>query len=95
MGSVVGNRKEESPCRICDVDGQEVEFYSYGHYHPRANRTHWRISFLAEDIPSVGYRCFWFYYETPSQKSSEPKADSFTLENEFLCVTVDPITGDL
>ena len=95
IGSVVGDREEESPCRICGSDGQEVEFYSYGHYYPRSNRTHWRISFLAEDIPSVGYRCFWFYYETPSQKAPEPKADSFTLENEFLCVTVDPLTGDL
>ncbi|PZV08520.1 MAG: alpha-mannosidase [Leptolyngbya sp.] len=95
IGSVVGNREEESPCRICGLDGQEVEFYSSGHYYPRSNRTHWRISFLAEDIPPVGYRCFWFYYETPSQKAPEPEADSFTLENEFLCVTVDPVTGDL
>jgi alpha-mannosidase len=95
MGSVVGNREEESPCRICGSDGQEVEFYSHGHYRPLTNRTNWRISFLAEDIPPVGYRCFWFYYATPSQTSPEPKADSFTLENEFLCITVDPVTGDL
>ncbi|MBM0741937.1 alpha-mannosidase [Phormidium sp. CLA17] len=93
--SVVGNRKEESPCRICSSDGQEVEFYSYGHYYPHSNRTHWRMSFLAENIPSVGYRCFWFYYETSSQEPPKSKADSFTLENEFLCVIVDPLTGDL
>jgi alpha-mannosidase len=94
IGSVVG-REEESPCRICGVDGQEVEFYSYGHYYSRSNRTHWRISFLAEDIPPVGYRCFWFYYETLSQTCLEPEADSFTLENEFLYISVDPKTGDL
>ena len=94
MGSVVGNRTEESPCRICGSDGQDVEFYSYGHYN-RTNRTYWRISFLAEDIPSIGYRCFWFYYQTPDQESPDVKTDSLTLENEFLCVTVDPTTGDL
>ena len=95
MGSVVGNWENESPCRICDLNGQDVEFYAYGRYLSRGNRTSWRISFLAKDIPPIGYRCFWFYCKTPEQDTAPQQVCSFVLENDFLRATVDPVTGDL
>ncbi|MBF2065016.1 MAG: alpha-mannosidase [Calothrix sp. C42_A2020_038] len=51
-----------------------------------------KVLFLAENIPSVGYRIFWLCSSIP-----EHKLDSQTLilENEFLRVIVNEQTGDL
>jgi alpha-mannosidase len=53
------------------------------------------ISFLATDIPACGYRIFWLCPCKSSLPSSQPLADEFILENQYLRVTVDPTTGDL
>jgi alpha-mannosidase len=52
------------------------------------------IVFLAEDIPSVGYRLFWLSPTSPIFPTSPTSLD-YVLENEHLRVIVDPDTGDL
>jgi alpha-mannosidase len=55
------------------------------------------LLFLAQDIPSIGYRVFWLcptsIPHSPFHLSNSP--NDWTLENEFLRVVVDPNTGDL
>lgn len=55
------------------------------------------ISFLTNQIPSVGYRVFWLCpgQATVEPLESTPNLQPFVLENEYLRVTVDPDTGDL
>ncbi|QLE59103.1 alpha-mannosidase [Nostoc sp. TCL26-01] len=52
------------------------------------------ILFLANDIPSVGYRLFWLS-PTPPTPPTLPTPPDWVLENEYLRVTVNPDTGDL
>jgi alpha-mannosidase len=49
--------------------------------------------FLATDIPAVGYRVVWLSPASPA--TATPKPSTYTLENHYLRVTVDPDTGDL
>jgi alpha-mannosidase len=51
------------------------------------------LLFLAENIPSVGYRIFWVCPSTSENNTHEHQA--FTLENEYLRVVVNEQTGDL
>lgn len=55
-----------------------------------------RIFFVAEDIPSIGYRLFWL---SPLKKEESESMNfdrtNFTLENEILRVTIEPQTGNL
>ncbi len=56
------------------------------------------LLFLAEDIPSIGYRLFWLsptntLTETLTEKPTFP--NHYTLENNYLRVSVNPHTGDL
>ncbi|MDJ0726542.1 MAG: alpha-mannosidase [Prochloraceae cyanobacterium] len=57
-----------------------------------------KLLFLAEDVPSVGYKVFWL---SRSDREKETKINinsdrqGFVLENEFLKVKVNPQTGDL
>lgn len=52
------------------------------------------LLFLAEDIPSIGYRLFWL---CPSERVKSPikTPSKFILENDYLRVIVNPQTGDL
>lgn len=55
------------------------------------------LLFLAEAIPSVGYRLFWLcdcHKPSDDQITSKP-TENWILENELLRVIVDPNTGDL
>jgi len=54
------------------------------------------LLFLANDIPSVGYRIFWLCLGEESGLSKESFSDQdWILENEFLRVTVEAKTGNL
>ena len=56
----------------------------------------WKLSFLAENIPAIGYRCFWLCPSSTGLSVMQPATTgSFVLENEFLRAAVDPVTGDL
>jgi alpha-mannosidase len=53
-----------------------------------------RVRFIAEDVPSIGYEVFHVLpAERAPQLLSPLQANGFTLENEFVRVTVDPKTG--
>ncbi|MGD1872894.1 MAG: alpha-mannosidase [Mastigocoleus sp.] len=63
-----------------------------------------QLLFLADEIPSVGYRVFWLVCGVDSDVSSDVSSDinlektkelDFTLENNLLRVRVDEETGDL
>jgi alpha-mannosidase len=57
-----------------------------------------QLLFLANEIPSIGYRLFWL---CPKQGRSEglfariEVQQEFVLENEYLKVIIDPKTGDI
>lgn len=52
------------------------------------------ISFLAEAIPALGYRCFWLI-PASAKLSLSQTSECSVLENQFLQVTIDSNTGDL
>lgn len=53
-----------------------------------------RVRFIAKDVPSIGYEVFHVVpVERKSIAESPLVAKGFTLENEFVRVTVDPKTG--
>jgi len=52
------------------------------------------ISFLAEAIPALGYRCFWLC-PAPAELPLDQTPECSVLENKFLRITVDPTTGNL
>jgi alpha-mannosidase len=63
-----------------------------------------KLLFLAENIPSIGYRVFWFIEKAEGRVIGEienlttfsmPSQRSPVLENEYLKVTVNSQTGDL
>ncbi len=54
-----------------------------------------QIQFLAEDIPSVGYRVYWLVPSQVAPDLANQKSENFTLTNQYLKVTVNPDTGDL
>jgi alpha-mannosidase len=57
-----------------------------------------RLLFVAEDIPSIGYRLFWLSEKEIRDSGfgiGENYPTDFTLENEILRVKIDPQTGDL
>lgn len=52
------------------------------------------LLFLAEDIPSIGYRLFWLC-PSEQEKVEQEKPKNLNLENDYLRVTVNSKTGDL
>ena len=81
------------PWQICDLDGQEVEAPHCAFFkHPDSYG--WGLTFLAEKIPALGYRCFWMY-PRPHRLARKRPDYRRTLENEFLRVTINPATGDI
>ncbi|MBE9064911.1 alpha-mannosidase, partial [cf. Phormidesmis sp. LEGE 11477] len=52
-----------------------------------------QIAFLASNIPSLGYQCYWI---CPANGSKDvPKLTEYVLENEFLRVSINPLTGQI
>lgn len=84
--------------QICDLGGAEIQ--SQGRFLgpiqvSSGEKLIMSVSFLASDVPSLGYRVFWLCPCKPSLHTFEPNTQKFVLENEMLRVTVDPLTGDL
>ncbi|WP_414565309.1 MULTISPECIES: alpha-mannosidase [unclassified Anabaena] len=76
--------------QIYDIEGNEVLFQScFNGEIPNIS-----VSFLANDIPACGYRVFWLCPGKPSLSAAQ-LPDNYVLENEYLRVTVDELTGDL
>lgn len=76
--------------QICDVGGQAIALQ---HFFLEAGQS--KISFLAEQVPAIGYRTYWL---CPSNLGPLPTAalpNHHSLENDHLRITVSPDTGDL
>jgi alpha-mannosidase len=55
-----------------------------------------RFAFLAESIPSLGYRTYWAHPgNAPGKTDAASPASTNELENEFFKVSIDPATGCL
>ncbi|WP_414544573.1 alpha-mannosidase [Nostoc sp. CCY0012] len=77
--------------QIYDMEGNEVLSQScFSGEIPSIS-----VSFFANDIPACGYRVFWLCPGKPNLQSSEQPQENYVLENEYLRVTVDELTGDL
>ena len=74
---------------ICNDQGIEIDSV--------INIAEHKLSFLAQDIPGVGYRLFWLWEKpgTVEQTVSIKADDNYQLENDYLKVIVNPNTGDL
>jgi alpha-mannosidase len=51
-----------------------------------------KVLFIARDLPSIGYKVFWWL---PKTKRRENLSSSFVLENPYLSVRINPMTGDI
>jgi len=54
-----------------------------------------KIAFLAEDVPSLGYRLFWIRPGKQVASSPGVKVKNTALENEFLRVKINPQSGQI
>jgi alpha-mannosidase len=92
-------RSEVVPWKLPDaVVGQGEVQDQEGTIFPRIydTATH-AIRFMARDIPSIGYRLFWYIPENEETDSSPAIAPNreWILENDFLRIEVCPETGNL
>ncbi len=53
------------------------------------------VSFIARDIPPIGYKTFSVIQEKGEEKATDIKADGAVLENEFYRLEVNPETGNI
>ncbi|YAF97667.1 MAG: alpha-mannosidase [Nodularia sp. CChRGM 3473] len=84
--------------QICDLDGNEIQTQGkfLGTRHkPTGDTPIMSVSFLANDIPACGYRVFWLCPCKPVCPDNQQIKEQYVLENEYLRVTVDQLTGDL
>jgi len=80
--------------RVTDLEGNQLEKQNY-YYDSNPNLEGHSIAFYAEDIPAIGYQCFWLCPAEP-ETLLLPKSPSIsTLENQFLRVLINLETGDL
>jgi alpha-mannosidase len=70
---------------IYDTDGEKL---------PSRLSDDGKLLFIADNIPSIGYRLFWIVKNDRARESDGVTIDRI-LENRFLKVVVDPETGDL
>jgi alpha-mannosidase len=87
------NWQNDFDWQICDAAAQPVQF-KINLAAPGREKSRSAISFLAKDLPAVGYRLFWL---SPHKYIFPPfeAAEEYVLENEFLRVGIDPETGNL
>jgi alpha-mannosidase len=84
-------REKELRWCITDLDGNHINNQTYYHY---VNDPDF-IGFYADNIPALGYKCFWLCpikAEVPSLPEFPEKS---TLENHFLKISINLKTGDL
>jgi alpha-mannosidase len=89
---------QDTNWQICTSTGESVQSYiNVTEFTGDRQSSTGLISFLAKDIPSVGYRVYWLcphpnFIALSSQVASSTE---YVIENEYLRVTVDSHTGDL
>lgn len=76
----------EGNWELSDLDGKKV---------PVQWSKENELLFLAENIPSVGYRLFWLCRSVDKESPRREDTKDFVLENEYLKVVINSQTGDL
>ncbi len=82
---------------VLDLDGRDLPSQELDNGH---------LAFLAKDVPSVGYRVYWWRAQHQpdlpqatgvaiAPETNTPETEQFVLENAYLRVIIDPATGDL
>ncbi|MBW4658252.1 MAG: alpha-mannosidase [Drouetiella hepatica Uher 2000/2452] len=91
----VQQSQNERACfwQVCDLAGREV--VSQPHCWRENGITHCQIFFQAEEIPAIGYRCYWLLPRSTGNPVPAVPTNGFMLENDRLRVTIDPTTGNL
>ncbi|MEB3356109.1 MAG: alpha-mannosidase [Synechococcales bacterium] len=78
--------------QVYDTDGQSQP----SQVQPRGGLNEAELLlFRAEKVPSLGYRLFWLRQEEVGENGAIAPPNSYTLENEYLRVEIDPETGDV
>ncbi|MBD2304192.1 alpha-mannosidase [Chroococcidiopsis sp. FACHB-1243] len=89
---------QDTNWQICNSTGESVQSYiSVAEFTGDRQTSTTIISFLAKDIPSIGYRLYWLCPRTHfiALSSQEVNYTEYIIQNEYLRVTVDSHTGDL
>lgn len=75
-------------------DNEQHEIISYNKRETIDNKPSHRISFLASDLPALGYRCYWL---TPNtlQGQNPDVPTSLSLDNKFITAAINPQTGEI
>lgn len=90
---IVSISVEETHWQVYDLDGNQVRSQrSDGRSQYTKDN---KLLFLAEDIPSIGYRLFWLCPTEDNQLIEQEDNNNFVLENECIQVIVNSATGDL
>ncbi len=80
--------------RITDLEGNQIEKQCY-YYNSNQKLKSDLIDFYAEDIPAIGYKCFWLIPIETEELLLPKLPETSTLENDFLKVSIDLETGNL
>ena len=93
------NWKRSQVVTIEDAIGERDLYYSV--YDELGKRISWdcrqqenKLTFLARDIPGVGYRLFWLCPESAIEVEEDGN-ENYELTNEYLKIVVNPDTGNL
>jgi alpha-mannosidase len=86
---VVEMEVPEGAWQVCDGSGKAVPTAQSSVFEESGG---W-VRFLAEDIPAIGYRCFWLCPGAELPLAQEPAGT--VLENQYLRVAIDATTGNL
>ena len=83
---IVSISVEKNHWQVYDLDGDRVKSQ-----YTKDNK----LLFLAEDIPSIGYRLFWLCPTEDNQFEEPENHHNYVLENECIKITINSTTGDL
>jgi alpha-mannosidase len=77
--------------QILNLAGEPVPQQSFERdYHEGLS-----ITFVAENIPALGYQCFWACPGFPVLPKLNTIQEPYVLENQYLKVIIEPETGDI
>jgi len=88
-------QKSDEVFEIIDDSGQNIPYQIISENNIHDGKTI-RLFFIAENIPSLGYKSFWLKpVQDRPQFKSVFKATKARIENEFFKITIDPSNGCL
>ncbi|MGQ9873242.1 alpha-mannosidase [Leptodesmis sp.] len=76
--------------QICDVDGSLI---AQQHFSLEVGQG--KLSFLAENVPAIGYRTYWLCPAQANPVHAVSSPSDYRLENDYLRITVSSDSGEL